>query len=97
MVLIVCARAPSHEATWCLSTPVVARPTPAGVPNGFAPSLRSEFAFEHQGTGRFITWPTSTVAEIPESPKLGLHLPKTRVLEAGQLSRAARAASLPTS
>ena len=55
MVLIVCARAPSREATWCLSTPVVARPTPQGVPKGFAPPLRSGFAFEHRGTGRFIT------------------------------------------
>src|SRR5215218_8843671 len=59
MVLIVCARAPSREATWCLSTPVVARLTPTGSPDGFAPPPRGGFAFEHRGTGRFITNPAS--------------------------------------
>jgi hypothetical protein len=34
----------------------------------------------HQSTGRFITAPLSATLRRPKSPKLGLHLPKTRVL-----------------
>ena len=45
MVLIVCARAPSLEATWCLSTPVVARLTPEGVPTALRPRLAAGLPF----------------------------------------------------
>jgi hypothetical protein len=54
MVLIVCARAPC-EATWCLSTPVVAQPASRWKPRKLCAPASQRVCLLHRGTGRFIT------------------------------------------
>src|SRR5680860_92601 len=71
MVLIVCARAPSREANWCLSTPVVARLTPEKEFRRHCAPASRRVCLLHRGTGRFITVPLIDSHSDPSIPEIG--------------------------
>src|SRR5215203_6271645 len=84
MVLIVRARAPSREATWCLSTSVVARLTPEKESRRLCAPASQRVCLLHRSTGRFITprssapLPPDLIPEIRVASRENL-VPWTRV------------------